>query len=190
MLLPPSLRLVGAWHITEILQTSSQNNPLLPRPPSAPRKGCKQWIRTTAEGTLWAWWHLQPQHCSCEVRRPGAHSRCAVWGLSLSLSVPNSGMPEKQEHLHYSTRKLISKTVHLNIHQASESQFWLQALLLLTLQLRPETQEHDSDLPKAVLPLSTTAASTGILISTLSILSIWATAAKFKWKYINHTNIP
>lgn len=93
-------------------------------------------------------------------------------GSPCHLSVLNSGMPEKPEHLHYSTHKLISKTVHLNIHQASESQFWLQALLLLTLQLRPETQEHDSDLPKAVLPLSTTAASTGILISTLSILSI------------------
>lgn len=44
-------------------------------------------------------------------------------GSPCHLSVLNSGMPEKQEHLHYSTHKLISKTVHLNIHQASESQF-------------------------------------------------------------------
>lgn len=116
--------------------------------------------------------------------------------------VPNSDMPEKKEHLHYSTGKLISKTVHLNKHQASEWQFWLQAysfypfssdcrltpFILSTQARNTSTKNRDSDLPKAVLPLSTTAASTGILIPTLSTLSIWASAAKLKWKHINHTN--
>lgn len=168
---------------SETLQTLSQNSPLLPRPPSVPRKGCKLWIKTTAGGTLGAWWDLQSQQCSHES---GGHQHIPgvlYGGTPCHLAAPIRGMPEKQEHLHYSTDKLMSKIVHLNTK-----------LLKHSSDCRPYSfhpsssgqkhnhQEHGFRSAQSCSTESTMAASTEILISTLSILSIWASAAKFKWK--------
>lgn len=111
------------WHITETLKPCPKTILSSPRLPQPPERAASSELRPQLKGLC------QPggtYSLSTAHMKTGDHQHIpgVVFGdIPYHLAVPHSGMPEKEEHLHYSTGKLISKNVHLN-----KPSFWITIL--------------------------------------------------------------